>query len=62
MSKVVNVYIVYDLDASPRNPSNNLKIRNFLFGTTWIVKNNDKGNYVWNTYRITFDGALSCRP
>ena len=46
LSKVVNVYIVYDLDASPRNPTNHFKIKNFLFGATSIVKNNDEENYV----------------
>ena len=58
LSKFVNVYIV--LDGSPRNPTNNFKITNFVFRATSILKNNDKENYEWNTYIITFDGALSC--
>ena len=40
--KVVNVYIVYDLDAWPRNPGNNFKFKNCLFWTTSVVKNSDK--------------------
>ena len=30
--KIVNVYIFYDLDAWPRNPTNNFKFKNCLFG------------------------------
>ena len=28
LTKIVNVYIVYDVDAWPRNPTNNFKLRN----------------------------------
>ena len=28
LTKIVNVYIVYDLDAWPRNPKNNFKFKN----------------------------------
>ena len=38
LTKIVNVYIVYYLDVWPRNPNNNFKIKNFLFGATNIVK------------------------
>ena len=31
-SNILNVYIVYDLDAWPRNPTNNFKFKNCLFG------------------------------
>ena len=33
-SKIVNVYIVHDLDAWPRNPTSNFKFNNCLFGAT----------------------------
>ena len=39
ITKIVNVYIVYNLAAWPRNPTNNFKSKNFLFGVTYIVKN-----------------------
>ena len=29
--KIVNIYIVCHLDACPRNPTNNLKFKNYLF-------------------------------
>ena len=59
MRKIVNVYIVYDLDAWPRNPTNNFKYRNCLFGATNTVKNNGKEKYVYSGYRITFHSAGS---
>ena len=39
LTKIVNVYIVYDLNAWSRNPTNNFKFKNCLFGATNIVKN-----------------------
>ena len=50
----VNVYIVYDLGAWPRNPTNNFKFKNWLFGVTSVVKNRNKEKYVYNGYGITF--------
>ena len=57
--KVVNVFIVYNVDAWPRNPTNNIKFKNCLFGATSVVKNCDKENYMYNGYEITFDSAGS---
>ena len=51
------VYIVYDLDAWPKNPTNNFKFKNCLFGATSVVKNSDKEKYMYSGYRITFDSA-----
>ena len=31
LTKIVNVYIVYDLDPWPRNPTKNFKFKNCLF-------------------------------
>ena len=60
MNKIVNVYIVYDLDALQRNPTNNFKFKNYLFGAINIVKrNSDKEKYVYSGYGITFDSADS---
>ena len=41
-TRIVNINIVYFLDAWPRNPTNNFKFKNCLFDTTNIVKNSDK--------------------
>ena len=57
LSKIVNVYIVYDIDAWPINPTNNFKFKNCLFGATSIVKIVKK--YVYSGCGITFDSASS---
>ena len=43
----------------PRNPTNNFKFKNCLFGATSIAKNSDEEKYVSSGYRITFDSASS---
>ena len=40
--KIVNFYFVYDLDAWPKNPTNNFKFKNCLSGATNVIKNSDK--------------------
>ena len=50
--KIVNVYIVYDLDVCPKIPLRNFATKNCLFGATSIVKNNDKEKYVYSGYGI----------
>ena len=59
LDQIVNAYIVYDLDAWPRNPSNYFKFKNFLFGVTNAVKNSDKEKYMYSVYGITFESAGS---
>ena len=59
LTKIVNVYIIYDLQSWPRNPADNFKFKNCLFGATNVVKNSDKENYIYNGYGITFDSADS---
>ena len=52
------MFTFYDLDAWPRNPTNNFKFKNCLFGATNIVKNKENyENYVYSGYRIIFDSA-----
>ena len=59
MRKIVNVYIAYDLDAWPRNLTNNFKFKNCLFEATSIVKISYKERYVYSRHRKTFDSAGS---
>ena len=54
-TKIVNVYIFYDLDAWRKNPTNNFNLKNCLFGATNIVKNSDKLNWIHSGYGIIFD-------
>ena len=56
-SNTLNVYIVFDLDAWPRNPTNNFKFKNCLFGANSTVKNSAKEKYVYSGYGITFDSV-----
>ena len=48
LTKIVNVYIAYELYDWPRNP---LTISN-LFGAPRIVKNSDKEKYIYSGYFI----------
>ena len=57
LTKIVNVCIVYELNHSPKNPSINFKLKNYIFGATSIIKNIDKEKYVYSGYGITFDSA-----
>ena len=55
-TKIVNAYIVYDLDYWSINPLNNLILKNCLLVATNVVNNSDKSKYVYNGYGIAFDG------
>ena len=41
-TKIVNAYIVYDLDASPRNYLNNFRSKNCFYYASDIVRKFDK--------------------
>ena len=59
-TKIVNAYIVYDLDAWPNNPLNNFKLKSCLFGATNTVKSSDQEKWVFNAFVIAFVRARSC--
>ena len=54
LSKIVNFFIVYNLNDLLKDPFNNFKSKNCLFGATNILKNSDKEKYVYSQYGITF--------
>ena len=56
LTKIGNVYIAYDLDAWRKIPLRNFTLKNCLFGATNIVKNTDKGKYVYSGCGIALDG------
>ena len=58
-SKIVNVYIVYDLDGQDILVTISNLGTVHLEGTASVVKNIDKERYVYSGYRITFDSAGS---
>ena len=58
-SKIINFYIVYDLDSLPKRLLRNFTFKNcsnFLFRATNVVKDHDKEKYVYSGYVIAFDG------
>ena len=59
MNKIVSVYIVYGIDAFPRNCTYNFKFKKCLFGATSMVKSSDKKKYAYGGYGMTFDGVGS---
>ena len=58
-SKILNVYIIFDLDAWPRNLTYNFKFKNCLFGGTTVIKNSNKETYVYSGCGIIFNSAGS---
>ena len=50
LPKIFKVFIFYNLDVWPRNPTNNLKFKNCLLGATSTVKNSDKEKCVYSGY------------
>ena len=59
LTKTVVVYIVFGLDGWPRNPTNNFKFKNCLFGATNVVKYSDNEKYVYCGYGITLGSGGS---
>ena len=58
-TKIVNPYIVYDLDNWSKIPLRIFTLKNCLFGATAIVKKSNKEKWVYNGYGIAFDGKSS---
>ena len=56
--KIINIYIVYDLDALPKILLRYFTLKNCLFGVTSVVNISDKEKYVYGGYgiAIAFDG------
>ena len=54
-TKIVNAYILYDVDIWPKFP----KLKKCLFVRTNTVKNSVKGKYEYSSYDMAFDGADS---
>ena len=50
LTKIVNVCIVCDLDAWPKNTTNKFKFKTCLFGATNVAKHSDTEKYVFKGY------------
>ena len=54
--KVVNIYIVYEINLWPFNVSEDLALENYLFGAVKLTKNiTDFGKYKYFRYGIGYD-------
>ena len=47
-SFILNLYIVYELNNLPRNPMDNLLLKNCLFITVKLVRNEIKSKFIYN--------------
>ena len=56
---ILNLYVVYELNAWPRDPTNNFPQKNCLFGTVKLVRNADNSKFTYNSRGIAFDGERS---
>ena len=54
---ILNLYIVYEVNNWPRNPTNNFTLKIFgLFGTVKLKRNADKSKFTFSGQIIVFDG------
>ena len=54
-TKIVSAYLVYDLNTWPIIPLSNFRLKKYFYDATKIVKNSDKGNWVYCGYGVAFD-------
>ena len=52
----LNLYICYELNTWPSSPTNNITLRNCLFGTVKLTRNAGKNKFTYNGRGIAFDG------
>ena len=52
---ILNLYIVYELNNWPCNPSNNFAQQNCLFGAIKLTRNAIKRKFIYNGREIAFD-------
>ena len=57
--KIVNAYIVFELDTWPNNSLRNFILKNCLLEATKIVKNSENTKLLGSGYWIAFDGEVS---
>ena len=55
--KITSLYIVSELPNWPGNPRNTFVIENCLFGALKLTIKTMKRNFIYNGYKIAFNGA-----
>ena len=53
---ILNLYIVYVLNNSPRTATNNLTLKKYLFGTANLTRSAGKSKLTYNGQGIAFGG------
>ena len=53
---ILNLYIVYVLNNSPRTATNNFTLKTYLFGTAKLTRNAGKSKLTYNGQGIAFGG------
>ena len=56
LTKIVNAYIVYELEVWSKTTFRNFTLKCCLFGASNILKNSDKEKYMYKRYGIAFNG------
>ena len=52
---ILNLYIVFELNKWPRNPTNNFTLKDYLFCIVKLIKNADKYKFNYNGREIAFN-------
>ena len=55
-TKIITVYIIYDLDNCSNNNLRNFTLKNCLFGGTTVVTNSDREKWMYSGYGIAVSG------
>ena len=53
---ILSLYIVYEWNKWPRNPTNNFTLKNCLFGTVKLTRSAEKSKFSYNGWGRVLDG------
>ena len=56
---ILNLYIAYESNNQPSNPTDNFPLKNCLLGTVKLIRNAIKTNFIYNGQGKAFDGKGS---
>ena len=58
-NSILNLYLFHELNTWSRNPTNNISLKNCLFGTVKLTRSGGKSKFDDNARGIAFDGKGS---
>ena len=59
ITSILNLYILHELNTWSCNPTNNISLKNCLFGTVKLTRSGGKSKFDDNAKGIAFDGKGS---